>query len=33
MVMTLLERRGAFNGPRGKAAASLTQLTLSELTC
>jgi tricarboxylate carrier len=28
VVMTLLERRGAFSGPRGKFGASLTQLTL-----
>ncbi|BEI87322.1 uncharacterized protein CcaverHIS019_0100400 [Cutaneotrichosporon cavernicola] len=28
VVMTLLERRGVFSGPRGKTAASLTQLTL-----
>lgn len=27
--MTLLERRGVFNGPRGKMGATLTQLTLS----
>lgn len=30
MVMTMLERRGVFKGPRAKSAAFLTQLTLSE---
>ncbi|KAL1407353.1 Sideroflexin FSF1 [Vanrija albida] len=32
VVMTLLERRGAFKGPRGPLAANLTQLTLIGLS-
>jgi len=32
MVMTLLERRGAFVGPRGHLASNLTQLTLIGLS-
>ena len=30
MIMTLLERRGTFLGPRGKIASNLTNLTLSK---
>ncbi len=30
MVMSLLERRGAFTGKHGKLGATITQLTLSE---
>ncbi len=29
MIMTILEKRGAFGGPRGKLVSSLTSLTLS----
>lgn len=32
MIMTILERRGVFSGPRAKVAASLTQLTLIGLS-
>ena len=31
--MTLLERQGAFAGPRGKTISMLSQLTISESLC
>jgi hypothetical protein len=33
VVMTILEKRGAFMGPRGKLLGTATQLTLSESLC